>query len=265
MTQPQFMARKKIGLALSGGGARGYAHVGVLKVLAEHGITPDLISGTSIGSFVGAALAAGLSVDQIESMARDVRWRHVTRPSFSPRALFSNAPMERFLRVHLPVTRFEDLKIPFTAVACEMLSGKEVRIRSGDLIPAIRASCAVPAAFMPVRDENGRVLVDGGLVAPVPIDAVAEMGADVIIAVDLLSSGGQFRRVPKTAMGMLFTSAMTLLRAASDRDKVKADVVIVPKIAHIRPDRMRQKEDCLRLGEEAARALIREIRRLVSD
>ena len=87
------MARKKIGLALSGGGARGFAHVGVLKVLAEHGVTADYISGTSFGSFVGAALAAGLSADEIEKMANGVRWRHMTRPSLSMRALLSNAPM----------------------------------------------------------------------------------------------------------------------------------------------------------------------------
>lgn len=259
------MARKKIGLALSGGGARGFAHVGVLKVLAEHGVTADYISGTSIGSFVGAALAAGLSAEEIEKMANGVRWRHMTRPSLSMRALLSNAPMERFLRDQLPVTTFEELKIPFTAVACEMLTGKEIRIKSGHLIPAIRASCAVPAAFMPVKDEQGRVLVDGGLIAPVPIEAVIEMGAEVVIAVDLLSSGGVFRKVPKTALGMLFTSAMTLLRAASDRDNVKADLVIVPEIAHIRPDRMRQKAECLRLGEEAARSMIDEIKRVVSE
>jgi len=259
------MARKKIGLALSGGGARGYAHIGVLKVLDELGIEPDYISGTSIGSFVGSALAAGMSVAEIEAMADAVRWRHVARPSFSPRALLSNAPMAGFLSRHLPGTTFEELKIPFTAVACDVLTGKEIRIRSGDLIPAIRASCAVPAAFLPITDKKGRVLVDGGLVAPVPIEAVLEMGAETVIAVDLLSSGGQFQRVPKTALGMLFTSAMTLLRAASDRDNVKANVVIVPEIAHIRPDRMRQHDECMRLGEQAAREHIGAIMRLVND
>ena len=230
------MARKKIGLALSGGGTRGFAHVGVLKILAEHGIDIDYISGTSIGSFVGGALAAGLSAAEIEKMATNVRWRHVTRPSFSPRSLFSNAPMSRFIRRFFPVTRFEDAKIPFTAVACNILTGKEVRLNStGDMISAIRASCAVPAVFSPVIDSQNRVLVDGGLIALVPTDAVREMGADIIIAVDLISCGANFHRLPRTAVGMLFCSAMTLLRAASDNQKHKADVTIVPQIAHIRP------------------------------
>ncbi|HYJ90080.1 MAG TPA: patatin-like phospholipase family protein [Pyrinomonadaceae bacterium] len=259
------MIRKKIGLVLSGGGARGYAHVGVLKVLAEHGIKPDYIAGTSVGSFVGGALAAGMTAAEIEAMAREVRWRHVARPSFSPQALLSNAPMAKFIRRHLRIATFEDLPTPFTAVACELISGKEVRIKSGDLISAIRASCAVPAVFTPIKDEQHRVLVDGGLVAPVPIDAVLEMGADVVIAVDLLSSGAGFRRVPQTALGMLFNSAMTLLRATSDTQNHKADVVIIPEIAHIRPDRMNEREECFHLGEDAARAKIDEIKRLISD
>src|ERR1051325_3737674 len=121
------MSRKKVGLVLSGGGARGFAHVGALKVLAEREIPIDYIAGTSIGSFVGGALASGMTAAEIEKMAEAVGWRHMTRPSFSPQALFSNAPMGRFIRRHFPVTRFEDLKIPFTAVACDLVSGKEVR------------------------------------------------------------------------------------------------------------------------------------------
>jgi NTE family protein len=260
------MSRKKIGLALSGGGARGFAHVGVLKVLAEHEIPIDYISGTSIGSFVGGAFAAGMTASEIEAMAQRVGWRHVTRPSFSPRALLSNAPMSRYIRRYFPVTRFEDLKIPFTAVACDLVSGKEVRLRAaGDLISAIRASCAVPAVFLPITNGDKRLLVDGGIAAPVPVDAVREMGAEVVIAVDLLSSGIPFRRAPQTALGILFSSAMTLLRAAVDNQEYKADVVITPEIAHIRPDRLNHRDECFALGEAAARAQIDEIKRLISD
>jgi NTE family protein len=259
------MGRKKIGLALSGGGARGFAHVGVLKVLAEHGIPIDYISGTSIGSLVGGAFASGMSAGEIESMAGRVGWRHMTRPSFSPRALLSNAPMARFIRRHFPVTRFEELKIPFTAVAYDLATGKEVRLREkGDLIPAIRASCAVPAIFMPIRNGNNGLLVDGGLAALVPIDAVREMGAEVVIAVDLLSCGIPFSRAPRTAVGMLFSSVMTLIRGNVDNQKYQADVVITPQIAHIRPDRLGQRKECFALGEAAAHAQIDEIKRIVS-
>ena len=260
------MGRKKIGLALSGGGSRGFAHVGVLKVLAEHEIPIDYIAGTSIGSLVGGAFAAGMAVSEIEAMARRVGWRHMTRPSFSPRALLSNAPMARFIRKHFPVTRFEDLKIPFTAVAYDLIGGKEVRLKEkGDLISAIRASCAVPAVFMPIKNGDGALLVDGGLAALVPVDAVREMGADVVIAVDLLSSGIPFNRAPLTAVGMLFSSVMTLIRGNVDNQKYQADVVITPQIGHVRPDRLNQKKECLDLGKAAAHTQIDEIKRLVSD
>ena len=260
------MTRKKVGLALSGGGARGFAHVGVLKILAENNIPIDLIAGTSIGSVVGGALASGMTVDEIETMAHGIRWLDLTRPSFSPIALLSNAPMGKFLHRHFPANRFEDLKIPLAAVAVDLRKPECVVFKEeGDLIHAIRASCAVPSVFAPIREDSGRILVDGGVMAPLPIDAVKEMGADVIIAVDLLSSGSSFNRAPSTALGMMISSAMVLLRAASNNQEHKPDVLIIPEIAHIRPDRLNQARDCQEKGEEAARSKIDEIRRLVSE
>lgn len=260
------MTRRKIGLALSGGGARGFAHVGVVKVLAENNIPIDMIAGTSIGSVVGGALAAGMSAKEVEAMAHSIRWRDLTRPSFSPIALLSNEPMGKFIHRKFPVHRFEDLKIPFAAVAVDLREPECVVLKErGDLVHAIRASCAVPAVFAPVREDSGRILVDGGVMAPLPIDAVKEMGADVVIAVDLLSSGSTFNRAPSTALGMMISSAMVLLRAASNSQEHKADVLIIPEIAHIRPDRLGQARDCQQLGEKAAWAKIEEIKKLVSD
>jgi NTE family protein len=258
------MAKPKIGLALSGGGARGFAHVGVLKVLAENNIPIDVIAGTSVGSLVGGALAAGMTVSEIETMAHGVRWRHLTRPAFSPIALFSTAPMGKFIDRHFPVDRFEELSVPLAVVVCDLKAEKAVVMKKdGDLVHAIRASCAVPGIFAPIRTD-GRLLVDGGVMAPVPIDAAKELGADVVIAVDLLASGATFHRPPSTAMGMLFMSAMVLLRSASNGQKHRADITITPKIAHIRPDRLSQREECMRLGEDAARASIDEIKSLVN-
>jgi NTE family protein len=260
------MTRKKVGLALSGGGARGFAHVGVLKILLENNIPVDMIAGTSIGSFVGGALAAGMSADEIESMSHGIRWRDVIRPSLSPIALLSNSPMGNFIRREFPKHRFEDLKIPFAAVAVDLRKPECVVFKDrGDVVHAIRASCAVPAVFAPVREESGRVLVDGGLMALTPIDAVKEMGADIIIAVDLISSGSAFNRIPSTAIGMMVSSAMILLRSASGNQHQKADIMIVPKIAHIRPDRLNQARECQELGEQAALEMIDDIKRLVSE
>ena len=258
------MKRKKIGLALSGGGARGFAHVGVLKVFAEHDIPVDMIAGTSAGSVVGGALAAGMSIDQIIAMAERVGWTNMTRPSLSPLGLLSNAPMGKFIEREFPVRKFEDLKIPFAAVACDFEKGEEVVFKgSGDLAFAIRASCAVPGVFAPVIDSDGRMLVDGGVVSPTPTDAVRQMGADIVIAVDLLACGSTTRSQPRTAIGMLFQSALALLRAASRNQHYHADIVIEPQIAHIRPDEIGKRDELIELGAKVANSQIEEIKELI--
>src|SRR5438552_18605575 len=152
--------RPRIGLALSGGAARGIAHIGVLRALEENAIPVDAIAGASAGALIGGAYAAGLSIAQLEAMARKFRWRHMGRLSFSRLGLQSNAPMEKFLRARLPVTRFEDLKIPFAAVATDLGNGTAVVLRdSGDIPLAIRASNCLPAFNLPVRDDEGRGMV----------------------------------------------------------------------------------------------------------
>jgi NTE family protein len=257
-------AKPRIGLALSGGGARGCAHIGVLKVLAENDISVDLIAGTSAGSIVGGALACGLSIDEILAVGEEISWFNMTGFSYSPRGILSNAAMGRFLHKHFKTDRFEDLKTPFAAVACDLESGDEVVLKgTGDLITAIRASCAVPGVFMPVEDAEGRTLIDGGVVAPVPTQIVRDMGADIVIAVDLLASGTTFRGTPRTMLGMLFQSAMLMLRAASKNHHYHADVVIIPQIAHLRPDEISKRPDFIRLGEEAANQKIAEIKTLL--
>ncbi|MFT3743323.1 MAG: patatin-like phospholipase family protein [Pyrinomonadaceae bacterium] len=251
---------KKVGLALSGGGARGFAHIGVLKVLVENDIPIDMIAGTSAGSIIGGAFAAGMSVEQILEMAAKVGWTNMTRPSMSPIAMLSNAPMGRFLASHFPVTRFEDLKIPYAAVACDLPNGEEVVLRDkGDVIFAIQASCAVPGVFAPMTDENGRMLVDGGATSLTPIDAVRDLGADVVIAVDLLACGSSLRGKPWTALGMVVQSAMVLLSSASKSQSSRADVTIEPRISHLRADEIGKREEFIALGEEIAREKLNDV------
>src|SRR6267142_4464055 len=118
--------RPRVGLALSGGAARGIAHIGVLRALEENAIPIDAIAGASAGALIGGAYAAGLSIAQLEEMGRKFRWRHMSRLSFSRLGLQSNAPMETFLRASLPVTRFEELRIPFAALATDLRAGTAV-------------------------------------------------------------------------------------------------------------------------------------------
>jgi NTE family protein len=258
------MTRKKIGLALSGGAARGFAHLGVMKVLAEHDIPIDFIAGTSAGSFAGAAFASGMSVAEIMAFSREINWRTIAGFSYSPKGILSNAPMGNFIKKHFPFRTFEDLPVPFAAVACDLETGKEVMISEGDLPFAVRASCAIPGVFMPLEDDDGRKLIDGGVVAAVPTKAVKKLGAEIIIAVDVLACGNTYWGSPSTLLGIFFQSAMMLLRAASKAHHYRADVVIIPQIAHLRPDEMGKMDEFIKLGEEAALEKIDEIKKLIS-
>ncbi|MFL6373776.1 MAG: patatin-like phospholipase family protein [Pyrinomonadaceae bacterium] len=255
----------KVGLALSGGGARGFAHVGVLKVLVESGVPIDLIAGTSAGSILGGTYAAGMSIDDIAAMAAKIGWTNMTRPSLSPLGALSNAPMAAFLTRELPVKNFEELKIPFAAVAFELETSREVVFKDkGDLVLAICASCAVPGVFAPVKGPTGTLLVDGGITTPLPVKVAREMGADIVIAVDILSSGNVYSSSPKTAAGMMIRSAMTVVRQLAKDQHAFADIVIEPAIAHIRPDQIKKREELLRLGEEAAREKLPQIEALLN-
>lgn len=256
---------KRIGLALSGGGARGFAHVGVLKVFAEHGVRFDLITGTSAGSIIGGALAAGMTLSEIDAMANRAGYANTMRPSFSPRGILSSAPLGIFLKKELPAKRFEDLSIPFGAVVYDLTAGKEKVIAdTGDLIFAIRSSCAVPGIFCPMIDTDGHVLVDGGVSSPFPAAALRAMGADVVIGIDVLSCGSLAMAYPQTALGIAVRASLSLIRSASVAQHHLADIIVEPAIAHLRPDQINKRDEFIALGEAAGRARIDEILELLS-
>jgi NTE family protein len=258
------MERKKVGLALSGGAARGFAHLGVVKVLAEHQIPIDYIAGTSAGSIVGAAVASALNVDEIIEIGKQMSWFKVSGFPYSAKGLLSNAPMGDLLRKNLPYENIEDLPIPFAAVACALETGEAVVLDKGDLPDAVRASCAIPGVFVPVSYE-GKHLIDGGVVSLVPTKTVKKMGAEVVIAVDVNASGATYWSTPSTLLGVLFQSAMLLLRTAGKSQHYRADVVIIPQIAQLRPDEIGKMQEFIKLGEDAAREKIDEIKRLVFE
>ncbi|HKO35802.1 MAG TPA: patatin-like phospholipase family protein [Pyrinomonadaceae bacterium] len=256
--------RPRIGLALSGGAARGIAHVGVLRALQENNIRIDAIAGASAGALIGGAYAAGLSIPQLEELAKRFRWRHMGRPSFSRLGLQSNKRMETFLRAILPVTRFEHLKIPFAALAMDLHRGSAVVLRDeGDVPFAIRASTCIPAFYVPVRDPDGRWLVDGGLVASLPISHVRAFDVDYVIASDVNFDGARFFRRPKTAMGVMAHVFVAVEKIVANQDRADADVLISPKVGHIRWDQTRRADELVRLGYEAAAESIDQIKSLI--
>jgi NTE family protein len=256
----------RIGLALSGGAARGIAHVGVLRALKENQIPIDAIAGASAGALIGGAYASGLSIEELESMARAFRWRYTSRPSFSRLGLQSNARMEKFLRAHLPVTRFEDLKIPFAALVMDLQQGTPIVFRDeGDLPFAIRASACIPMFYTPIRDTSGRWLVDGGLVANLPISYARDLGADVVIAVDVNSEGIRFFEDPRTALGVLAHVFVAVERIVSNQERANADVLITPKVGHIRWDQTRRANELVKAGYEAGMGAIENIRTVIEN
>jgi NTE family protein len=256
----------KIGLALSGGAARGMAHVGVLRALLEHDIPIDCIAGTSAGSIVGGAFAAGLSIDEITELGRKLRWRHVGRITISRFGVQTNARLEKFMRAWLPITKFEDLPMPFAAVATDLKTGEPVVMKDeGDVPFAIRASCTVPGLYVPVPDREGRQLVDGGLVAVIPAAVTRALGADIVISVDVNSAGASFISSSGSVIGVLLHSMMVIQRSVSRQHCELSDLVITPKIGHIRWDQVRRAEELMAAGYEAGLESIPKIRALIAS
>lgn len=253
-----------IGLALSGGAARGISHVGVLQALVENQIPIDFIAGTSAGALVGGAMASGLPLSELEAIGRSLRWRDVGRLTMSRSGVQSNERLEQYLRTRLPVTKFEELPIPFAAVATELSTGKAVVLKgTGDLPFAIRASCAIPGWYLPVVDGDGRQLVDGGLVANVPVDVARSLGADVVIAVDVNAEGAKFLGPTLSIIGVVIQSMLVVQRVAAQAQLAAADLVIRPHVGHIRWDEMARAEELLEAGREAVVESLPDIKALI--
>jgi len=258
--------RPRIALALSGGAARGIAHAGVLRALTENEIPIDCIAGTSAGALVGGAFASGMTVSEIEALGRSMRWRDVGRSTVSRFGVQSNERMEKYLRACMPVTRFEDLPIPFAAIATDLKSGDAVVMRDeGDVPFAIRASCAIPGWYVPVTDQNGRQLVDGGLVSLIPVAAARALGPDIVIAVDVNAEGATFLGPPRSTIGIILQSMLVVQRTVSKSQLQEADVVIKPRVGHIRWDQLSRGEELLMAGYTAATESIESIKELIAS
>ena len=256
--------RPRLGLALSGGAARGLAHVGVLKVFAEEGLRVDCVAGTSAGALVGGALASGMSVEELERLGRSLRWRDFGRVTLSRLGVQSNASLEDYVRARFPVTRFEELAIPFAAVATDLKTGAAVVMRDeGDVAFAVRASCAIPGWYVPVTDAEGRQLVDGGLVANLPVSVVRALGAEVVVAVDVNHEGAKFMGPPTSVVGVLLQSMLVVQRVACEHQRQLADVCVSPRVGHLRWDELARASEFIEAGEEAARASIPALKELL--
>lgn len=256
----------KIGLALSGGAARGLAHIGVIKVLLEHRIPLDIVTGTSAGSIIGGAFAAGMRVDEMVKLAAQIKWSAIGRFAFSRFGILSTAPLQKYIRQTFPVQKFEETVLPFGCVATDLNTGEAVMLKGrGDLATAISASCAIPGIYVPVLSEDGRQLIDGGIAEFVPVNTARIMGANLVIAVEVNFDDARFVNAPQTGLGVFFQSAMLLLKTAANHQLNNADIVIRPAVGHLRIDEFGKASEFIAAGEKAALAEIDHIKKLIEN
>jgi len=261
-----------VGLALGGGAALGWAHVGVLQVLEEAGLKPDVVAGTSFGSIVGAAYVLG-KMDKIEEVALGVSWfemaLHADFELFGTGLLGGDRIMET-LRRYFGDVEIEDLAMPYAAVAADLANNEKVVIRSGPVVEAVRASISIPGIFRPVAD-GGRLLVDGGLCDPVPVSVCRAMGATRVIAVDVagdyegLSQGLRAGGVANArTVDILTTSVFMMTQALTHANQRihPADHVITPKVGHLGPQAFNHAPEFVALGRSAALRAVPEIEAL---
>jgi NTE family protein len=247
-----------IGVALGGGFARGMAHIGVLKVLEEEAIPVRIIAGTSVGALIGAAYCSGLSIEELEAVARSCRFTTFARWTVSRYGFASNDRMVVFLTRTLKVQNFEKLRIPLAVAATDFNSGEGVVFHSGSIVDPVRASCAYPGMFLPVN-IRGRWLVDGMLSHPVPTRPLREMGADRVLAVHLK---GQWSKdgVPRHLFDVIGQSFAIAQDMMSHLWRGAADLVVEPDVAGFAYDDFKRAGELIRAGEAAMRQALPQLR-----
>jgi NTE family protein len=262
--------KQRIGLVLSGGGARGFAHIGVMRVLEQAGVEADVVAGTSMGAILGALHASGRSADEIYQLAVNTSWRDVFDLSLQA-GLIKGEKFHAFLAELLP-PRFADLQKPLVVTTTDIESGEEVLILEGDLVKAVRASSCFPGAFEPV-EFNGRTLADGGIVNNLPVNAAAVLHATYTIASDatpprraafrepheegrwwerMIATVKLERRNPMAQMLLRSSDIMQSILTDIQYNLHPADVRVQLDMPHIRVESFWSFEEIVQLGEEAA-------------
>lgn len=224
------IAKQRVGLVLGGGAVRGAAHIGALRALGEIGFVPDLVCGTSIGALVGAAYSAGVSMEAVSDITSDLRWKDLTRLSLRRGlAVFDTTPLRKLVERVVGDITFEDLDVEFAAVACDVVSGKRVVLTGGSVLDAVMASSALPGLFMPY-EAGDALLVDGGVVDNVPVDVARSLGADYVVAIDVMPPNNVDRR-PEDLRDMLLRSFEIAQQTMRQSGKHTADCYIAPAVA----------------------------------
>ncbi|WP_198328997.1 patatin-like phospholipase family protein [Psychrobacter faecalis] len=279
----------KVALVLGGGGAKGFAHIGVIKALEENGITPTLVVGTSIGSLIGSLYASGYNAKQLEQLALNTSDSELTDFTLSNQGFIEGIKLKNFINAKVGGRAIENFPISFAAVAAEKHTLKKAVFSSGDAGLAVQASCSVPNIFIAPRipEKIGKKYVDGGVVSLVPVDTARDLGADIIIAVDVTAANANSpanNKIPSinslsSFWGFLESSFVanatasvtdssqsnTKRSTAMRRERERADIIIIPDIGHISSLDTSQRRALMTAGMQATTPQIAAIKQLMKD
>lgn len=254
--------KQRVALVLGAGASRGFAHVGVLKVLESNGIPVDMIVGTSAGSFVGSLYAYGYDSFALQKMAFTLQYDDLIDMMFIPNNGFIKGErLQEFIDRKVLNTRIEDLRTPFYPVATDLKTGKEVVFRKGDTGLAVRASCSIPGVFRPA-EIDGRMYIDGGAVSPVAVEAARRLGADIVIAVDI--SSGISEAEPESIIDTVLQTIDIMYANLATRQLAKADIVITPNVGFIASNDFSRRHEAILEGERAAMDALPAIKEMIA-
>ena len=251
-----------IALALGGGGAKGFAHIGVIKVLESHGIKPKIVTGTSAGSFVGSLYASGKSPYQLQHIALTFKESDIRDLTLNRQGFIAGQKLQDFVNQHVANKPIEKFPIRFAAVATRLDNGRKADFIKGNAGQAVRASCSIPNVFVPAT-IGGTQYVDGGLVSPIPVQTAKAMGADLVIAVDISArpTGNQ----PVSLWGLLDQTLNIMGQQSINQELAQANIVIQPKVGHIGTLDLKASNQTILEGEKAAQLQVKAIQQAINN
>jgi len=252
----------RIALVLGAGSSKGFAHIGVLKILESNKIPIHMIVGTSVGSAVGSLYAYGYNAFELQKMSFSIEKGDIVDLTVPDNGFIKGEKLEEFINRTVKNTPMEKLKIPFYAVATEIKSGQEVVLGKGNTGQAVRASCSIPGIFRPVRIAD-KIYVDGGVVSPVAVDAARRFGADIVIAVDI--SAGAERALPENTIETILQSLNIMYSKLASIQLCNANVVIKPKVGYIGSSDFSKRHEAILEGEKAALETLPQIMQIVTQ
>ncbi|MCM3665750.1 patatin-like phospholipase family protein [Mesobacillus subterraneus] len=256
------MASPKVGLALGSGGARGFAHLGVIKVLRDEGIPIDLIAGSSMGALVASFYGAGLDVDRLYKLSRVFKRKYYLDFTVPKMGFISGKRVKELIRIFTHGKKIEELDIPIGIVATDLMSGEKVVFKNGPVAEAVRASIAIPGIFVPEK-LDGRLFVDGGVVDRIPVSVAKEMGADIVIAVDV--SNVKVNADITSIFDVIIQSIDIMQMELVANREIASDVMIRPKVEMYNSKAFTNIEEIIVIGEEEAKKHIDKIKHCIEQ